>query len=222
MRKLVFIDDDEDELSGFVEKFGSHFDLTTILWPDDRTRLFTSAKPDVVVSDLYIPDDGGDRDPRSDKTPHNTTAAEDAESVAASFSNLYKNDQPLGHPAAEIRRAKRRLQAAMKALNAGRHLLDRQWSALGQSPAFGLVLFQRVRSQWPQVPFVFYSRKITPEDVIRVLQAGAFDAIRKGALKDEEVLARLALAIRSRWSQEELKRLRDHRLNVNVTTLPRV
>jgi len=41
---------------------------------------------------------------------------------------------------------------------------------------------------------VFYSRKITPEDVTAVLEAGAVDAIRKGALKPEELLARLAVA----------------------------
>jgi DNA-binding response OmpR family regulator len=52
------------------------------------------------------------------------------------------------------------------------------------------------RCHGPGVPIVFYSRKITPEDVIRVLQAGAVDAIRKGALEDEAVLARLASAQR--------------------------
>jgi DNA-binding NarL/FixJ family response regulator len=58
---------------------------------------------------------------------------------------------------------------------------------LGQSPDHGVALLARLKVSHPAVPFVFYSRKITPEDVIRVLRAGAADAIRKGALEEEEV-----------------------------------
>jgi DNA-binding NarL/FixJ family response regulator len=58
---------------------------------------------------------------------------------------------------------------------------------LGQSPDHGVALLKKLKSRFPDVPFVFL-RKITPEDVIiRVLRAGAADAIRKSALEDEEV-----------------------------------
>jgi hypothetical protein len=63
---------------------------------------------------------------------------------------------------------------------------------MGQSPDNGIAILKQFKTIHPTVPFVFYSRKITPEDVVRVLEEGAFDAIRKGALTDEQVLARLA------------------------------
>jgi DNA-binding response OmpR family regulator len=43
---------------------------------------------------------------------------------------------------------------------------------------------QKVLRAYPRhggVPVAFYSRKISPEDVVRVLKAGAVDAIRKGS-----------------------------------------
>lgn len=68
------------------------------------------------------------------------------------------------------------------------------------------------------MPFVFL-RKITPEDVIRVLRAGAADAIRKSALKDEEVLARLAAA-QELHRRKDAQTIRALGLNVNVTIVP--
>jgi hypothetical protein len=53
----------------------------------------------------------------------------------------------------------------------------------------GVAVFAKVKNYYPEVPFVFYSRKITPEGTIRVLKAGVVDAIRKGALQKEQVLA---------------------------------
>lgn len=89
---------------------------------------------------------------------------------------------------------------------------------MGQSPDHGVALLAKVRSQHPDVPFVFYSRKITPEDVIRVLQAGAADAIRKSALKDEDVLSRLAAA-QDFYRGEGANKMRAHGFNANITLL---
>jgi DNA-binding NarL/FixJ family response regulator len=52
-----------------------------------------------------------------------------------------------------------------------------------------IALLSKLRKLYPSVPVVFYSRKITAEDVTAVLEAGAVDAIRKGALQSEELLS---------------------------------
>jgi DNA-binding NarL/FixJ family response regulator len=77
----------------------------------------------------------------------------------------------------------------------------------------------KVKAQYPDVPFVFYSRKITPEDVIRVLKAGAVDAIRKGALPNDEILARLETA-QAIYQRGDVQTGRAHGLNVNFTSIP--
>jgi CheY-like chemotaxis protein len=91
---------------------------------------------------------------------------------------------------------------------------------MGQSPENGIRLleFLRAHPRYRGAPVVFYSRKITPEDVVRVLKAGAVDAIRKGFSK-EQVLQRLTRAqeiYRSEGAEEALKL----GLNVNATLSP--
>jgi len=83
----------------------------------------------------------------------------------------------------------------MDAIALARDMLDKQWRALGQSPDHGIALLRELKQRYPTVPVVLYSRKITPEDVMRVLRAGAVDAIRKGVVGKEQILARLATAI---------------------------
>jgi DNA-binding NarL/FixJ family response regulator len=78
---------------------------------------------------------------------------------------------------------KARLKETIKAIAEAHDMLRLQWKALGQSPDHGVAVFAKVKNYYPEVPFVFYSRKITPEDAIRVLKAGVVDAIRKGALQ---------------------------------------
>ena len=107
----------------------------------------------------------------------------------------------------------------MNAIADAYDMLKLQWSALGQSPDHGVSLLTRLKARYPEVPFVFYSRKITPEDVIRVLRAGATDALRKGALKDEEVLVRLAAA-QEIHLREDAQSIRARGLNVNATVVP--
>ncbi len=182
VRRLVLIDDDQTELYAFRGIVGAHYDYTAIHWPNESAELFSIAAPDIFVSDLYLPSPSGDAVPT---TAQREEAARAAKQVAERFCRLY-DDSSLDDKA--------RLQETMKAITDACGMLRLQWSALGQSPDQVVVLLTRLKARFPEVPFVFYSRKITPEDVIRVLRAGAADAIRKGALKDAEVLVRLAAA----------------------------
>ncbi len=69
------------------------------------------------------------------------------------------------------------------------------------------------------MPFVFYSRKITREDVINVLQSGAVDAIRKGAFNPTLVLARLANA-QKLYDRADVESFRSQGFKVNITVVP--
>ena len=203
MRQLVFIDDDKTELDAFRGIVAGEYEYITIHWPNESERLFAMSAPDIFVSDLYLPSPSGDSVPTEAQKKE---AAEQARKVAERFSGLFSN------PRLDD---KARLQETMGAIVDAYAMLRLQWTALGQSPDHGVALLKKVKGQFPDTPFVFYSRKITPEDVIRVLQAGAVDAIRKGALKKEEVLVRLA-------SAHEIYRRKNERTlpNVNVTLYP--
>jgi len=183
MRRLVFIDDDETELKAFRDIVGDSYQHDTVHWPKESAKLFGGPKPDIFVSDLYLPSSEGDRTPTDNDRQ---AAAKAAEAVGNKFLGLY---------AESAIDDKARLQKTMKAIGETYEMLKLQWTALGQSPDNGVALLGRIKAQYPDVPFVFYSRKITPEDVIRVLKAGAVDAIRKGALEKEDVLARLEAAL---------------------------
>ena len=115
--------------------------------------------PDIFVSDLYLPASTGDL--LATEAQRNE-AAEQARKVAERFSRLYSNGVD----------DKARLQETMKAIGDAYAMLKLQWTALGQSPNHGVAMLAKLHAQHPDVPFVFYSRKITPEDVIRVLRAG--------------------------------------------------
>jgi DNA-binding NarL/FixJ family response regulator len=169
--------------------------------------LFNSSPPDIFASDLYLPSASGDATPTAAQREE---AARAATKVGESFSGLY-SDPSLDDKA--------RLQKTMKAITDAYEVLRLQWSALGQSPDHGVALLVKLKSRFPDVPFVFYSRKITPEDVTRVLRAGAADAIRKGALGDEEVLARLT-AVQEIHRRADARSIRAHGLNVNATVVP--
>jgi len=201
MRRLVFIDDDKAELDEFRSVVEGKYDYVTVHWPEESTKLFGMSAPDIFVSDLYLPPPTGDSVPTE---AQRNDAREQARKVAEAFSRLYSNALD----------DKARLRETMRAITDAYAMLRLQWAALGQSPDHGVALLKKVKSQHPDTPFVFYSRKITPEDVIRVLQAGAVDAIRKGALKNEEVLVRLAFA------QEIYRRKDVHGRNLNVTLHP--
>jgi DNA-binding NtrC family response regulator len=207
MRRLVFIDDDKTELDDFGRIVEGEYDYVRIHWPLDAEKLFSGTPPDIFVSDLYLPPQDGDKVPTA---VQRESAASAATQVGARFSHLYAD--PTGDD-------KARLKETMRIISAALEMLALQWTALGQHPDHGIELLTRLNSVHPTVPLVFYSRKITPKDVIRVLQSGAVDAIQKGALKNEEVLVRLARAYEI-WHREDLRNLRAHRFNTNVTIVP--
>jgi DNA-binding NtrC family response regulator len=205
MRQLVFIDDDKSELEDFRPIVAGHYECRTVHWPKEADALFSGPAPDIFVSDLYLPPRTGDVDP----TPaQREEGAGIAKTVAEQFAELYADAS---------RDDKARLKATMGAIIQARGLLDQQWRALGQSPRNGVALLTLVKTRHPDVPFVFYSRKITPEDVIDVLRAGAVDAIRKGA-PDREVLERLANA-QEICGREDIRRIRTRGFNVNATSV---
>jgi DNA-binding NarL/FixJ family response regulator len=162
------------------------YDYTTVHWPGESAKLLVGPKPAIFVSDLYLPSQSGDRTPTS---AERDAAKDAAKKIGERFSNLY---------ASGSQDDKARLQETMKAIADAYAMLKLQWSALRQSTDYGVAVLARVKAQYPEVPFVFYSRKITPEDVIRVLKAGAIDAIQKGALTKDEVLTRLETAQETR------------------------
>jgi DNA-binding NarL/FixJ family response regulator len=184
MKRLLFIDDDQTELTTFQVMVKDEYDYVPIHWPDESSRLFIGPMPQIIISDLYMPSNAGDRAP----TP---TEREAAAAAIASVAQLF-SDLQLNHEGDD----KARLKRTIDAISEGYRALRLQWTALGQSPDHGLALLTRLKEVYPEVPFVFYSRKIRPEDVTRVLRAGATDAIRKGAVTREELLARLSAAQR--------------------------
>ena len=204
MKRLVFIDDDQSELDEFRTIVDGRYEYEPMQWPRDKARLFSIAEPSIYVSDLYLPPPSGDATPTQAQRDN---ARKAAQQVGERFSKLY---------AGPSRTDKERLRETMKAMGKARDLLDRQWKALGQSPRHGIALCKKVMKHHRDVPFVFYSRKITPEDVIKVLWAGAVDAIRKGGLNPTEVRARLAVA-QKLYARENVGRLRAQGLNVTIT-----
>jgi DNA-binding NtrC family response regulator len=206
MRRLVFIDDDKTELDDFSLIVEGEYDYSTIHWPFEAEKLFSRTAPDIFVSDLYLPPQSGGRLPTE---AERESAAGAAKQVADRFSQLYADP---------TRDDQKRLKETMRTISAAFEMLELQWTALGQHPDHGIELVTQLKSIHPTVPLVFYSRKITPKDVIRVLQAGAVDAIQKGVPKNEEVLTRLARAYET-WHREDFRTLRARGINTNVTLI---
>ena len=186
MERLVFIDDDPVELEHMREITEEQYEYVPIRWPTQQPFEQTVGEPPAIfVLDLYLPPA---KNSALEEVPEYelTIQQESAGHVADCFFDLYADlhDDP-----------KRRLRRTMECLTRARELLDRQWLALGQSPENGIRLleFLRAHPRYGGVPVVFYSRKLSPDDVVSVLKAGAVDAIRKG-LSKEQVLQRLTRA----------------------------
>ena len=208
---LVFVDDDEAERIDFGPIVEPEYEYVAIAWPlgrpiEDAMKERLARPPDIIVLDLYLPlGDGSAREEIAPKELMREQAL--MHGAIDDLLGLYPNYK--GNPKALLRET-------MDGLGKVRAVLDAQWAALGQSPTHGVALMQRLRALYPDVPIVFYSRKITPEDVIRVLQAGAADAIRKKALTDDDVRARLR-QVRDVYASAQARELRDRGLKVNVT-----
>jgi DNA-binding NarL/FixJ family response regulator len=186
MNRLIFIDDDQTELDAFGNILKGKFTYVPVHWPQESATLSTVLSPDIIVSDLYLPSPEGDREPTADEREEAERASQ---GVSKMFEQLY-GDSSVNDKA--------RLQLTMRAISRASALLKLQWSSMGQSPSNGIELMATLRRRFPEVPFIFYSRKITPEDVVRVFDAGADDAIRKGAMKDDAVIRRIEAAVNKR------------------------
>jgi len=212
-RRLLFVDDDKTELADFAAIVGAAYEYTPVHWPTEESKLWSVTGLEVFVCDLHLPLRTGDTTP----TPgQRSEAKEAARRVAKRFAELYP-DPPEG--ADTLQGDKARLRDTMDAVLDAYKLLDLERSALGQSSEHGIALMREVRTRYPEIPFVFYSRKITTEEVVRVLKAGATDAIRKGALNGPDLLKRLAAA-QDAWARKELQELRTRGMNANVTVIP--
>jgi DNA-binding NarL/FixJ family response regulator len=208
--RLFFVDDDQTEIDMIRPLVEADFYFEGRPWPFARPlRDAIGRAPDIFVLDLYLPPAKG---PIPEDMPDEEMAMQQAlaQRVSQDFSALYLNYEPKG--------GKKLLQRTMACLTNGRGLLDRQWTALRQSPKNGIALMNALRKLYPNVPVVFYSRKITPADVVNVLRAGAFDAIQKGSLTDKKLCARLESDIALSRSQEARQaRQRGHNFNLTMS-----
>ncbi len=186
MARLVFVDDDRTELDGLRDILGNEYDFQAIKWPPERPiEEVIGAAPDIIVLDLHLPHAEGKEKteiPPADRTEQERLVRELAKRLPALYAENRGNDKKL-------------LRDTMDFIRDVYSLLRQQVQSLEQSPENGVRLLQRLKDRFPRVPIVFYSRKITPEDVTRVLTAGAVDAIRKGAVPPDEVRARLRRAL---------------------------
>lgn len=169
MPRLVFLDDDADELKAFGEIVRGSYEYLPFHWPG-KTAKDIQCTPDLVVLDLYLPPPDK---PEPSRIAEEKLAGQRiiAEGVAECFRRLYPE---FAHD------SKRLLRETMACLTRGRKLLDTQWRALNQNPQNGIDLMNEIKRLFQGVPVVFYSRKITPRNVWDVIQAGAADAIQKG------------------------------------------
>jgi len=209
MERLAFIDDDPAELESMRKIGEGRYQYAPIRWPFGQPLEQAIGEPPAIfVLDLYLP---AESDSTSQEVlKHELSIQQEAaRDVADCFSNLYGelHDDP-----------KKRLRRTLECLTKARELLDSQWRAMGQSPENGISLLRRLRThpRYGAVPVAFYSRKLTPEDVVSVLKAGAVDAIRKGQFSKEQVLQRLARAQEIHRSEKA----RKLGLHVNATVLP--
>lgn len=94
---------------------------------------------------------------------------------------------------------KAKLQLTMRAISRASELLKLQWSSMGQPPSNGIELMATLLRRFPRCRSSSTRAKITPEDVVRVLDAGADEAIRKGEMKgemkDDAVIRRIEAAV---------------------------
>lgn len=213
MDRLVFIDDDEDELARVKDLVAGAYEFVQVHWPQEKpTEELIGRPPDLFVSDLYMPPSEHRVDPADHCKEVLEAQAARAGKIAERILRLYPGP----------RHAKKRLKETMDCLNEGRGLLDAQCEELEQSPRYGLELFLGLRRSpiYRVVPFVFYSRKITPEDVEDVLAAGATAAIRKRDWKNPEKFLELLRRAQSVHRSALGEQARKLGLNVNTTLFP--
>lgn len=175
MYRICFIDDDEKfEIPLFHRAFDEIFDIITA---SDYATLKLKIdsrevwKPDLFVLDLYLP-----------SGPARQGAIEALKTEPLSL----ENDN------AEIRAAYRNYRNASTRF---RSILD----AWNQNSDGGLKLAEKVATDYPAVPIVFYSRKATLEDAVRCMAAkNVWWVERKPTGKDSAETIELTMSAKQR------------------------
>ncbi len=169
--RLVFIDDDPQELEDLGSIVAEEYDYVPIQWPyakslDELVR----EPPAIFVLDLFFPPAG---EAASDTIPpeHIPDQSAHAQRIVEGFSRLYGaqlNGKEL------LRRTFSQIQEAYA-------LLWAQCRDLKQSADNGRALLAQLKShrRYKHVPVVIYSRKVTVPEAVRALQAGAVTVIQK-------------------------------------------
>lgn len=210
--RLVFFDDDPQELEDLRSIVQADYQYSPIRWPARQPiEDLIGEPPAIFVLDLYFPDN--ENTPQRISPEALAAQAATARDLARRFSQLYEAPTD----------AKALLRETFASIRAAYALLWAQCRELRQSPENGLALLHRLQAHrlYRGVPVVFYSRKATVEEALRALQAGALAVIPKpdSPPQDsarESVLAQLKKAQalhRSAWKARWLG------LNVNLTMI---
>jgi len=215
--RLVFLDDDPQELEDLRSIVEADYEYSPIRWPAAQPLEDLIGKPPaILVLDLYFPDNETAPDRIPAQQLHVQAAL--ARQIAQRFLQLY-DGPPDG---------KRLLRDTFSSIRAAHDLLGSQCCALGQSAENGFALLERLKAHpyYRRAPVVFYSRKATLEQAIRALQAGALAVIPKpdsppGPKAGRSVLAQLKKAQALHRSGWRARWVRWLGLNVNVTMMKR-
>jgi len=169
--RLVFIDDDPQELVDLGSIVGDDYDYTPVKWPVvGPIERSIGAAPAIFLLDLYF--------------PRSTGVVSDAISEAAKAqqsASAKKLSQQLLQLYEDVSDGKRLLRETFACVQGAYELLWAQCQELGQSAENGRALLARLKAhaEYRKVPAVFYSRKVTVQEAVRALQAGAVSVIPK-------------------------------------------
>ena len=216
--RLVFIDDDPQELADLRLIVQEDYDYVPIQWPYAQSLdELIGETPALFVLDLFFP-------PVDETTPNGIPSTHVSEQTAAArrigedFSHLY--DAQLN--------GKDLLRKTFSNILKAYDLLWAQCADLNQSADNGRALLAQIKSdrRYKQVPVVIYSRKVTVPEAVRALQAGAVSVIQKvesppSREQKELVLSQLKVAQAlptAGWKSRLLPLLG---INVNVTLFKR-
>jgi CheY-like chemotaxis protein len=211
--RLVFIDDDPHELADFKAIVSDTYDYPPIQWPLPETlETLVGEPPAIFVLDLYFPSPDPAEGPVIPE-PEQQRQETIARNIARKLERLYPPP----------RDTKELLRNTFACIQETYDLLWDQCRALGQLPETGRSLLAQIlnSTSYRRVPIVFYSRKVTVEEAVRALQAGAVAVIPKPKSPPdrnakERVLAQLSAArsVRRGWRARLAGLLH---LNVNLT-----
>lgn len=178
---ICFIDDSAKERELFEEVFGSDDGAFRVICAETFEEARSAIEeldemPDLFVLDLYFPT--GEKTDVTVESIGPITLPDDKCDLTQAFLNVET------------------------AHNRFREIRD----ALGQSPAGGLKLIERVQDSYPGVPMVTYTRKGTIEEAEQARRAGARRVLQKPSGEDWEATRRLTkrlqreLENRFRWA----------------------